>query len=81
MQIENLPVLGENKLAVNARDLWEFLGVGRDFSNWIKVRIEKYKFVENQDFIVFAKTGENSEGRPQREYHLSTDIFGVKING
>ena len=29
--------------------------IGKDFSNWIKDRIEKYEFVENHDFEVFAK--------------------------
>ncbi len=36
----------------NARDLHAFLEVGRDFTNWIKDRIEKYQFVENQDFTI-----------------------------
>ena len=40
---------------VNARELHEFLEVGRDFSNWIKDRISKYEFVENQDFVRFLK--------------------------
>ena len=37
---------------VNARDLHAFLGVGKDFSNWMKDRIQQYGFVENQDFVV-----------------------------
>ena len=36
---------------VNARDLHAFLGVGKDFSTWIQERIQKYGFVENQDFV------------------------------
>jgi anti-repressor protein len=35
---------------VNARDLHVGLGVGRDFSNWIKDRIEKYGFCEGVDY-------------------------------
>lgn len=35
---------------VNARELHESLGVGRDFTNWIKERIEKYGFSEGSDF-------------------------------
>ncbi|ATA89228.1 toxin-antitoxin system, toxin component, Bro domain protein [Capnocytophaga stomatis] len=61
--------------AVNARELHQFLEVGRDFSNWIKDRIEDYGFVENQDFVVFAKSGENSNGgRPLKEYAISIDM-------
>ena len=48
--------------AVNARDLHEFLGSKKDFSNWIKNRIEKYGLVENQDFEVFNLSGENQTG-------------------
>jgi phage anti-repressor protein len=60
---------------VNARELHELLGVGRDFSNWIKARIEKYNFVENQDFIISANSGEYSHaGKPKVEYHISTDM-------
>lgn len=36
---------------VNARELHVFLEVGKDFSNWIKDRIDQYDFLENQDFV------------------------------
>lgn len=43
--------IGDRTLnAVNARDLHAFLEVGRDFSNWIKSRIEEYGFVEEEDY-------------------------------
>lgn len=65
----------KQQILVNARDLHEFLKVGRDFSNWLKKRIDDYNFIENQDFLVFAKIGENSVGgRPSKEYHLSLDM-------
>ena len=48
---------------INARDLYETLGVGRDFSNWIKDRIEKYGFEEGRDYHL-AKSGE-VVSRPQ----------------
>ncbi|MFA5252485.1 MAG: antA/AntB antirepressor family protein, partial [Phycisphaerae bacterium] len=70
--IENslIPVYQSDKgtRLVNMRELHAWLGVGRDFSNWIKDRIEKYGFAENQDFILFANSGENSEGRPRLDY-------------
>ena len=37
---------------VNARNLHAALQVGNDFSTWIKGRIEKYKYVENRDFVI-----------------------------
>ena len=40
---------------VSARELHEFLESKQDFSTWIKNRIEKYEFVENQDFLVVTE--------------------------
>lgn len=60
---------------VNARDLHAFLEVGRDFTNWLKDRIEQYGFAENADFVVFANSGENPRGgRPAREYAITLDM-------
>ena len=59
---------------VNARDLHEFLEVGKDFSNWIKDRIRQYGFQENDDYIRVAKTGEGvNQGFQPIEYHLTLD--------
>jgi len=43
---------GEKKRFVNARELYKWLGVGRDFSTWIKDRIDKYDFVEDLDYFI-----------------------------
>lgn len=59
---------------VSARELHAFLESKQDFSNWIKNRIEKYGFIENQDFQVFNKFIENPNGgRPLIEYALTMD--------
>ena len=50
---------GEKKRFVNARELYQWLCVGRDFSTWIKDRIKKYDFVEDLDyFIAFPQFGD-----------------------
>lgn len=65
----------DGKRAVNARELHAFLCVGKDFSTWMKDRIEKFGFAENQDFEVFTNFGENPKGgRPQKEYAISIDM-------
>lgn len=65
----------DGKQAVNARELHQKLGSKRDFSNWIQDRINKYGFVENQDFEVFNKNVVNSKGgRSRIEYALSLDM-------
>ena len=52
---------GELQQTVNARELHAFLESKQDFSTWIKNRIEKYGFVENQDFIKLHKKMELSK--------------------
>lgn len=37
---------------VNARNLHQALKVGRDFSTWIKSRLQGANFIEEQDFII-----------------------------
>ena len=69
---------GVVKQTVNARDLHAFMEVRRDFSNWIKARIEQYGFVKDEDFIMLylAKTGEIKErGKANAiEYRLTLDM-------
>lgn len=69
-------VISEGEVqTVNARDLHAFLEVGKDFSNWIKDRIEQYGFIENQDFAVFAEIGGNPKvGRPSKDYAITLDM-------
>lgn len=60
---EMLPVYeNENgEKFVDARELHEKLFVGKDFTSWIKDRIEKYGFAEGEDFFfTLTKTGERS---------------------
>ncbi|MDR2813772.1 MAG: antA/AntB antirepressor family protein [Prevotellaceae bacterium] len=70
---ELIPISEHNgQKAVSARLLHAFLESKQDFSTWIKNRIEKYGFIENQDFEVFHKLMENpSGGRPLTEYALT----------
>ena len=67
---------GQNVLGIaDARNLHEGLGVGRDYTNWIKRRITRYGFVEKVDYEVFAKIGENPlGGRPTNIYRITLDM-------
>jgi len=63
------------KRTVNARELHEFLNSKQDFSTWIKSRIDKFGFVENEDFVKLHKKMELSKtGQKAIEYHLSMDM-------
>lgn len=60
---------------VSARELHAFLESKQDFSTWIKNRIEKYEFVENQDFVKLHKKMELSKtGQMSIEYFITLDM-------
>lgn len=58
----------------NARDLHFALQVGRDFSNWIKDRIEQYGFVEGEDYSPNLARIPGRRGQPRIDYHLTIDM-------
>lgn len=72
---ELVPIEERNgQQAVNARHLYGWLEVKKDFSDWMKAQIIRCDLVENQDFEVFPQKVENSKGgRPSTEYALSLD--------
>jgi anti-repressor protein len=57
--------------AVSAKDLHVFLESKKDFSEWIKNRIEKYGFEDGKDFTPFQ--GKSTGGRPSLDYILTLD--------
>lgn len=75
-QNELIKITEQNgKRAVSARELHRFLASKQEFANWIKKRIEKYGFVENQDYEVFDNFVKNPNGgRPLIEYALSVNM-------
>jgi anti-repressor protein len=52
---KQLITIDPNTKAVSARELHAFLEIQSRFNDWIKNRIEKYDFIENQDFILVTK--------------------------
>lgn len=72
---------------VDARELHRKLQTGRDFSNWIKGRIQEYGFIRNEDYFIednqhnytenqiLRQNGRKVEkGRPTINYHLSLNM-------
>ena len=54
---------------VSLRDLHAALEVGSLFANWVRDRIEQLCLLDNEDYRVYAKLGENPlGGRPSVEY-------------
>ena len=71
--------VGKEKIkTVNARDLHSFLGAKKDFSDWIKDRISKYSFTENQDYVIGSPVLGNQRGkggdRRSIDYHISLNM-------
>ena len=60
---------------VSARELHEFLGSKQDFSTWIKNRIEKYEFVENQDYLLHKFMEQTPSGAKHKiDYFVSVGM-------
>ena len=58
---------------INARELHRTLKIGKDFTTWMRDRINKYGFIENSDFILtFPKIGER-KNVVKHEYYLTID--------
>ncbi len=74
LPVEFRPLAGASVQTVNARDLHAFLGVARDFSNWIKDQINRARLTENRDFVKLAEKGElSATGQTRIEYFLTLD--------
>mgnify|MGYP003591331762 CR=1 FL=1 len=58
--------------SVNARDLHGALDVRRDFSTWIKGRIEQYGFVEGEDFMI-------AKGALDERSDVADEIYFPKV--
>ena len=76
---EGIVQIYENKTKeklINARELHQKLGSKRQFSDWIKQRIERYKFLKDQDYICFHNfVKANKYGnKTTKEYYLSIDM-------
>jgi anti-repressor protein len=63
IRITSHTVSGTQEQCVNARDLHNFLQVGRDFATWVKDRIAEYGFSEGYDFVLIHQNGGIKKGR------------------
>lgn len=82
IKIGKSEISNQIKETVNARELHQFIESKQDFSDWIKNRIKKYGFIENDDFsIILGKRSDDFSinlsktlGRPAKEYHITLDM-------
>lgn len=64
--------ISEDRQLVDARELHEFLNVSSRFNDWITGRINKYGFIEGQDFTAFTENIVN--GGRKIEYAITLDM-------
>jgi len=64
------------KETVNARELHEFLEVGRDFTSWLRQRVAKYGFARDIDYITCSPDlgSEKHGGQNRVDYYISIDM-------
>ena len=57
---------------VSARELYEFLSVKKDFTDWFKYRVGQYDFEENIDFTPIL--GKSTGGRPSKDFAITIEM-------
>ena len=62
---------GASVQTVNARDLHAFLGLARDFNQWMREQIERVRLTEGRDFQSYEDVGLGPRAR--KEYALTLD--------
>lgn len=70
-------IAGASTRTVSARKLHKFLSSKRQFSDWIRNRINQYGFTENQDYILVSQKSEiKGKGGDRRslDYYLTIDM-------
>lgn len=67
-----LVVVGKHEIGgivqpvVSARELHQWLKSGEMFAHWIKARISKYEFIENEDFACYWEISQTQRKNGQR---------------
>lgn len=70
IKIEKTQIGAEVLNSVNSREIYEYLEIATAYSEWIKRAIEKYDFIENQDYLVVLTDSKSGK----RDYVVSMDM-------
>lgn len=71
---------GKEIQSVSGRKLHTFLAIGRDFTNWIKGRIQQYGFVEGLDYVIVEnltspkRASAKSRQQMEHDYLITIDM-------
>ncbi|WP_239395351.1 antA/AntB antirepressor family protein [Aggregatibacter aphrophilus] len=75
--LQTTQALDGGNQGINARDVHRLLKVGRDYSKWIKARINQAGFIENQDFAIVQSLVVDLPKLASKE----SDCFFARQNG
>lgn len=64
---------GQMVQSVDGRALHAFLGLARDFNQWMREQIDRARLVEGRDWVSYEDVGNPSGGRPRKEYALTVE--------
>lgn len=71
--MELIKVTEENgKQLVSARELYDFLEIKKDFTDWFKYRVGQYDFEEAKDFT--TNLGKSTGGRPSKDFAITIEM-------
>lgn len=71
IQITKTQIGSENINSVNSREIYSHLGVKQQYADWIKLAIEKYDFIEKEDFTIHKFVNGRAT---QKDYVVSMDM-------
>jgi phage anti-repressor protein len=64
----------ESRILVNARDLHAFLESRQEFTHWVRHRLGKYGFLEDEDYLItLSNRVGDGIGKPRTDYFLTMD--------
>lgn len=70
--ISTTPIAGQSVQTARARDIHKELGVKKDFSDWVKVQINRADLVENADYVTVPLKGVGGKF-DSVEYHMTIE--------
>ena len=73
MKILNISIGADKVNSVNATNLYKNLEVKTKYTQWIKRKIEKYGFIENQDYII-VETKKDGDNATLKDYIITLDM-------
>lgn len=67
---------GKSVMTLNTREMHEFMGVHKQYSVWIKTRLNSFKLVEGVDYSVEQRVVTGVTARPYvaTDYYIAFDV-------